>query len=258
MESKYTIGNVTISHTTKLQLKQKLSPILFKSKIGPPSPKKIKLGNDSLNKWPKTDTSVNKPRLSIQDQRRNLPIFDKRNKLLELIERHKTLIILGETGSGKTTQIPQYIYSARLQVNGKIGISQPRRVAAISVALRVVQEFGQGVCNIRYTRKVGLINIFPAYLQMQIGEVVGYRVRFEDNTSKKTKIKFLTDGMLLREAMFDRLLMEYTVIILDEAHERTINTDVLFGVVKKAQKIREERNLVPLKVAYSFELFKNY
>lgn len=83
---------------------------------------------------------------------------------------------------------------------------------------------------------------------MQIGNIVGYTVRFEDNTSKKTKIKFLTDGMLLREAMFDRLLMEYTVIILDEAHERTINTDILFGVVKKAQKIREDRNLAPLKV----------
>lgn len=85
---------------------------------------------------------------------------------------------------------------------------------------------------------------------MQIGDVVGYSVRFEDNTSKKTKIKFLTDGMLLRESMFDRLLMEYTVIILDEAHERTINTDVLFGVIKKAQKIREDRNSIPLKVGF--------
>lgn len=83
---------------------------------------------------------------------------------------------------------------------------------------------------------------------MQVGELVGYSVRFIDNTSSKTKIKFLTDGMLLREAMFDRLLMEYTVIILDEAHERTIHTDVLFGIVKKAQKVREDRNLAPLKV----------
>lgn len=91
---------------------------------------------------------------------------------------------------------------------------------------------------------------------MLIGEAVGYSVRFEDNTSKKTKIKFLTDGMLLREAMFDRLLMEYTVIILDEAHERNINTDILFGIVKKAQKIREDRNLPPLKVLFVIDNFK--
>lgn len=145
MESKYGIGNGTISSTTKFQLKQKLTPILFKNKIGPPSPKKIKLTNLSNNLQKSNNSVVIKPKLSIQDQRRNLPIFEKRNKLLELIQRHKTLIILGETGSGKTTQIPQYVYSARLQVNGKIGITQPRRVAAISVALRVAQEYGQGV-----------------------------------------------------------------------------------------------------------------
>lgn len=146
MDSKYNISNGSISSTTKLQLKQKLAPILFKNKIGPPSPKKIKLSNESTNNVVKSNNSAAiKPKVSIQDQRRNLPIFEKRNKLLELIQRHKTLIILGETGSGKTTQIPQYIYSARLQGNGKIGITQPRRVAAISVALRVAQEHGQGV-----------------------------------------------------------------------------------------------------------------
>lgn len=145
MESKYNICNGTISNSTKLQLKQKLTPILFKNKIGPPSPKKIKLSGDSSNNLVKPNTSVIKPKFSIQDQKRSLPIFEKRNKLLELIQRHKTLIILGETGSGKTTQIPQYIYSARLQVNGKIAVTQPRRVAAISVALRVAQEYGQGV-----------------------------------------------------------------------------------------------------------------
>lgn len=83
---------------------------------------------------------------------------------------------------------------------------------------------------------------------MSVGDVVGYTVRFEDVTSKKTKIKYLTDGMLLREAINDRLLTQYTIIILDEAHERTIHTDVLFGIVKKAQKVREERKLPPLKV----------
>lgn len=153
MESKYNIGNGTISSTTKLQLKQKLTPILFKNKIGPPSPKKIKLNNESSTNLVKTNLSAGiKPKISIQDQRRNLPIFEKRNKLLELIQRHKTLIILGETGSGKTTQIPQYINSARLQCNGKIGITQPRRVAAISVALRVAQEYGQGVNKNLYAK----------------------------------------------------------------------------------------------------------
>nr|CAI5821645.1 unnamed protein product [Callosobruchus analis]CAI5832140.1 unnamed protein product [Callosobruchus analis] len=176
-----------------------------------------------------------KPKLSIQDQRKKLPIFDKRNKLIELIQKHKTLIILGETGSGKTTQIPQFIYSAQIHQNGKIGITQPRRVAAISIATRVAAE-----------------------IEMQVGELVGYSVRFHDETSKKTKIKFLTDGMLLREAMFDRLLMEYNVIILDEAHERTIHTDVLFGIVKKAQKVREDRNIIIMSATMDVDHFSKY
>ncbi|KAJ8972585.1 hypothetical protein NQ314_000113 [Rhamnusium bicolor] len=230
MESKYNIGNSKTGTLPKFQMKLKPNPIIFSNKNLPSSPKKIKLSEPEHKKVIISSNNSNfhnKPKISIQEQRRKLPVFDKRNKLLELIKRHKTLIILGETGSGKTTQIPQYINSARLQENGIIAVTQPRRVAAISVALRVAQEYGQG---------------------MSVGDVVGYTVRFEDVTSKKTKIKYLTDGMLLREAMFDRLLMEYTVVILDEAHERTIHTDVLFGIVKKAQRIREERNLASLKI----------
>ncbi|KAJ8917565.1 hypothetical protein NQ315_005614 [Exocentrus adspersus] len=231
MDSKYNIGNNNkISTISKFQMKLKPTPIVFNnSKISPPSPKRLKLNDKENNQtvFNSANNFHNKPKISIQDQRRKLPVFEQRNKLLDLIKRHKTLIILGETGSGKTTQIPQYINSARLQENGKIGITQPRRVAAITVALRVAQEYGQG---------------------MSVGDVVGYTVRFEDVTTKKTKIKYLTDGMLLREAINDRLLNQYTVIILDEAHERTIHTDVLFGIVKRAQKIREERNLPPLKI----------
>nr|XP_023019825.1 putative ATP-dependent RNA helicase DHX33 [Leptinotarsa decemlineata] len=227
MNSKYSLPN-SKNNITKFSMKMKPTPIIFGNKNGPPSPKKMKMNsNENMNSSNYNGNFSPRPKLSIQDQRRKLPVFDKRNKLLELIKRHKTLIILGETGSGKTTQIPQYIHSARLQENGKIAVTQPRRVAAISIALRVAQEFGQG---------------------MQIGDVIGYSVRFEDVTSTKTKIKFLTDGMLLREAMFDKLLMEYTVVILDEAHERTIHTDVLFGIVKRAQKIREDKNLAPLKI----------
>lgn len=142
MDSKYNIGNGKIGGTiSKFQMKLKPIPIVFNNKNGPSSPKNIKLSTDH----PTKPNSNAKPKLSIQDQRRKLPIFDKRNKLLDLIRRHKTLIILGETGSGKTTQVPQYIYSARLQENGKIAVTQPRRVAAVSVAMRVAQEYGQGV-----------------------------------------------------------------------------------------------------------------
>ncbi|NWQ81030.1 DHX33 helicase, partial [Columbina picui] len=132
---------------------------------------------------------------------------------------------LGETGSGKTTQLPQYLYEAGIGRQGIIAVTQPRRVAAISLATRVSDE-----------------------KKTELGKLVGYTVRFDDLTSDETRIKFLTDGMLLREAIGDPMLRKYSVVILDEAHERTIHTDVLFGVVKTAQKKRKELGKLPLKV----------
>jgi len=143
-----------------------------------------------------------------------LPIDHVRAELVSKIREHDILIVMGETGSGKTTQLPQYIQDARL-INGQIGVTQPRRVAAMTVAKRVADERG-----------------------VNIGGEVGYSVRFDDKTSEDTRIKFLTDGMLLREAQSDPTLKRYGCIILDEAHERTVQTDILFGIVKKAQKIR--------------------
>ncbi|XP_017769739.1 PREDICTED: putative ATP-dependent RNA helicase DHX33 [Nicrophorus vespilloides] len=224
MDSKYDLlGSKSVK---KFHLSPKPKPIIFNSKNGPSSPKKIKFNN---TKFETNSLSVTngKSKIDIQEQKKKLPVFQKRAQLLNLIQKHDTLIILGETGSGKTTQIPQFIHSARLQNNGRIGITQPRRVAAVSVAIRVAQEMGN---------------------TLGVGEIVGYTVRFEDVTSKRTKIKYLTDGMLLREAIADKLLMDYTVLILDEAHERTIHTDVLFGIVKDAQKNRKEKKLTPLKV----------
>lgn len=146
-------------------------------------------------------------------------------RILSLIEKYETLIIIGETGCGKTTQIPQFVYEEKLNGGKVIGVTQPRRVAATTLSTRVAQE-----------------------MNTVLGDIVGYSIRFEDVTSPHTTLKFMTDGMLLREAISDKLLSAYSFIILDEAHERTVHTDVLFGIIKKAQKLRKEGHLPLLKV----------
>lgn len=145
-----------------------------------------------------------------------LPIARHKQNLLYLIETYPVTIVVGQTGSGKTTQIPQYLEQAGWCSDGKvIAVTQPRRVAATTVAIRVAEEMG-----------------------CEIGKEVGYSIRFEDVTSAATKIKFLTDGLLLREALVDPLLSRYSVIMVDEAHERSLSTDVLLGVLKKILKRR--------------------
>jgi ATP-dependent RNA helicase DHX8/PRP22 len=119
------------------------------------------------------------------------------------------LIVVGDTGSGKTTQMVQYLAEAGYADRGRIGCTQPRRVAAMSVAKRVSEEVG-----------------------CRLGQEVGYTIRFEDCTSPETKIKYMTDGMLQHESVIDPLCSKYSVVMLDEAHERTISTDVLFGLLK--------------------------
>ncbi|KAA0198472.1 hypothetical protein HAZT_HAZT007935 [Hyalella azteca] len=158
-------------------------------------------------------------------QRKGLPIYEVKKDLVNYLRKNETNILIGETGSGKTTQVPQFLHEEALLKNGSVVITQPRRVAAISVATRVAEEVG---CN--------------------LGGLVGYSVRFEEMVSDKTRIKFATDGMVLREAMLDPLLKRYSWVVLDEAHERTINTDILFGIVKKAQRIRKEKGKEPLHI----------
>lgn len=152
----------------------------------------------------------------ILQQRKSLPIASVEKQLVEKVSNNDTLIIVGETGSGKTTQLPQYLFNAGFCRDGKIiGITQPRRVAAETVAERVAEECG-----------------------VELGQKVGYSIRFKDVTSSSTKIKYMTEGLLLREALLDPSLSRYSVIIVDEAHERTVHTDVLLALLKNVQKER--------------------
>ncbi|KAF5368482.1 hypothetical protein D9758_002163 [Tetrapyrgos nigripes] len=173
--------------------------------------------------------------LSIQDQRRRLPIYKLRDPLLKAIEEHQVLIVVGDTGSGKTTQMVQYLAEAGYADKGRIGCTQPRRVAAMSVAKRVSEEVG-----------------------CRLGQEVGYTIRFEDCTSPETRIKYMTDGMLQRECLIDPLCNSYSVVMLDEAHERTIATDVLFGLLKKAVKKRPDLKLIVTSATLDAEKFSKY
>ncbi|CAN8022020.1 unnamed protein product [Ixodes persulcatus] len=173
----------------------------------------------------RNDKLLDVNRVRLLRERKALPIFPVRKELVRTIRQKDCIILIGETACGKTTQIPQYLHEAGFTKRGAIGITQPRRVAAITVANRVAMEMG-----------------------VETGELVGYSVRFDDSTTSATRIKYLTDGMLLREALLDPLLKRYRVIVLDEAHERTVNTDVLFGVVKSAQRERSRMDYLPLKI----------
>jgi ATP-dependent RNA helicase DHX8/PRP22 len=173
--------------------------------------------------------------MSIKDQRESLPVFKFRNQLLDAVRAHQLLIVVGDTGSGKTTQLTQYLAEAGFANEGMIGCTQPRRVAAMSVAQRVSEEVG-----------------------CKLGHEVGYTIRFEDCTSPDTKIKYMTDGIMQREILLDPLLQKYSVIMLDEAHERTIATDVLFGLLKKTLKRRPDLKLIVTSATLDADKFSEY
>lgn len=185
-------------------------------------------------------------RKALSGTRRSLPIYRQRTELIEAIRSHDSLVVVGETGSGKTTQLAQYVLEAGDIVPSGclVAVTQPRRVAAISVAERVAQEMG-----------------------CRLGDTVGYQIRFDDRTSNRTRLKFATDGMLLRESLrytmlsaviacsvslivciSDPLLQRYAVVILDEAHERTVHTDVLMALVRRAQKRRRASGKALLRI----------
>ncbi|XP_066925982.1 ATP-dependent RNA helicase DHX8-like [Clytia hemisphaerica] len=176
-----------------------------------------------------------KTSLTILEQRQSLPIYKLKDQLVKAVMDNQILIVIGETGSGKTTQITQYLAEEGFTATGKIGCTQPRRVAAMSVAKRVAEEYG-----------------------CRLGQEVGFTIRFEDCTTPETRIKYMTDGMLLRECLIDSELSPYSLIMLDEAHERTVSTDVMFGLLKKAVLKRKDLKLIVTSATLDAVKFSTY
>ncbi|KAF7882261.1 uncharacterized protein EAF01_011713 [Botrytis porri] len=173
---------------------------------------------------------------TIEETRKNLPIYAYKDEFLAALDQFQTIILVGETGSGKTTQLPQYLHEAGYTKDGmKIGVTQPRRVAAMSVAQRVSEEMG-----------------------CKIGNEVGYAIRFEDCTSDKTLIKYMTDGHLLKEVMITPSLDEYQVIMIDEAHERTVHTDILLALLKDLAKERPTIKLLIASATINAQAFSDF
>ncbi|OTQ25590.1 ATP-dependent RNA helicase HrpA [Gilliamella apicola] len=165
----------------------------------------------------------------------NLPVAEKKQAIYDAIKNHQVVIIAGETGSGKTTQIPKICLELGLGIKGYIGHTQPRRLAARSVANRIAEE-----------------------LKTEIGQLVGYKVRFSDHVSETTLIKLMTDGILLAEIQKDKLLLQYDTIIIDEAHERSLNIDFILGYLKQLLPKRPDLKVIITSATIDVERFSNH
>ncbi|RYO87262.1 hypothetical protein DL766_010317 [Monosporascus sp. MC13-8B] len=172
---------------------------------------------------------------TLREQREFLPAFAVREDLLRVIRDNQVVIVVGETGSGKTTQLTQFLYEDGYTKLGMIGCTQPRRVAAMSVAKRVAEE-----------------------MEVKLGSTVGYAIRFEDCTSKDTVIKYMTDGVLLRESLNEPDLDRYSCVIMDEAHERALNTDVLMGLFNKILQRRRDLKLIVTSATMNSKRFSEF
>ena len=162
----------------------------------------------------------------------NLPVSQRLKDIQNAINNHQVVIVAGETGSGKTTQLPKICLSIGRGVYGVIGHTQPRRVAARTVAHRIAEE-----------------------LKVPFGESVGYQVRFTDRTSARTHIKVMTDGILLAETQQDRFLEQYDTLIIDEAHERSLNIDFLLGYLKRILPRRPDLKVIITSATIDVERF---
>ena len=191
-----------------------------------------------MNEFKKKDPAINKKQERLLNRPLNinfnpdLPITRKKNEIIQAIKKNSVVIISGETGSGKTTQIPKFCLEAGQGIKGLIGCTQPRRIAAINVARRIAEELNES-----------------------IGQSVGYKIRFDDKTKPHAYIKIMTDGILLAETQADRFLNEYDTIIVDEAHERSLNIDFTLGILRDLVKKRKDLKLIITSATIDTEKF---
>jgi ATP-dependent helicase HrpA len=166
---------------------------------------------------------------------RKLPVYKQRSKILEKLSTNQVIVVESPTGSGKTTQIPQILYEAGYAKSGIIGITQPRRIAAVSVSQFIARQMGK-----------------------TIPDTVGYKIRFEDITDAGTRIKIMTDGILLQEIKADYYLSKYSVLIVDEAHERSLNIDFIIGLLKRILEARQDFKVIVSSATINTQVFSEY
>jgi ATP-dependent helicase HrpA len=200
-------------------------------------------GKDIGSRWEKWHSALLKNQQQIEKRRQNLPTLEypelpvsaRADEIAELIRKHQVIVVAGETGSGKTTQLPKICLQAGCGVKGMIGHTQPRRIAARTVANRIAEE-----------------------LKVSLGEAVGYQVRFSDQSSPNSYIKLMTDGILLAEIQHDRFLSKYDTLIIDEAHERSLNIDFLLGYLKNLLPQRPDLKIIITSATIDVEKFSKH
>ena len=233
MNSKDQINRIyALLPDTMLRDREKLSRQLRKL---PRKPRDLEARLDVLEKRAETSVAERKTRFESKPAvtfPADLPIASKAQEIIRLIKEHPVVIVSGETGCGKSTQIPKMCLEAGMGTAGKIGCTQPRRIAAITIAHRIAQELGE-----------------------DIGRSVGYKIRFRDQTSPRAFIKIMTDGMLLAETQAESGLYEYDTLIIDEAHERTLNIDFILGILKILLPSRPELKVIITSATLDTEKF---
>ena len=239
--------NLTYKHRLNLSIELKklsLSSIPPKDKQGKSEDNSVSNADKLLDLQLKISEDLEKYKAFFENRKQSLPkitydealpVAQKHDEIIEAIKNNQVLIIAGETGSGKTTQIPKMCLEAGLGLHGLIGHTQPRRLAARAVSTRIAQELGE-----------------------ELGLSVGYKVRFTDVTSENCYIKLMTDGILLSETASDRLLLNYDCIIIDEAHERSLNIDFLLGYLKQLLNKRKDLKLIITSATINTERFSKH